>query len=129
MISNISKSLNRLKIYALAELNEEVNRSKRQNVVAICFDKQLKIICIGNNSFYKTCTKQALFAKQANQDERKFLHAEIDAILRWRRFSESTPYGIFIARLNKHGAIALSAPCLICQIAIKNAGIKKIYHT
>lgn len=119
----------RLEDFARIELNTNENKSKKQNVVAIVFDKQGKILCIGTNSFVKSNGTQAALAKKAGYESRCYLHAEISALLRWRRFTNDPPYGIFVARLDKAGNFALAAPCEVCSLAIKELGLKKIFHT
>lgn len=53
--------------------------------------------------------------------------AEMDAIIKLK-YTDS-PYAIYIARINKRGGSLLAKPCKICQQAIKDVGIKEIYHT
>lgn len=119
----------KLREHALVELRQKSAMEKRQNVVAIVFDKKGKILCFGENSFVKTSAKQAYYAKKSNMPNRQYLHAELAAILKWRRFSADIPYGIFVARLDKAGNFAMAKPCAICALAIKEAGIKRIIHT
>lgn len=113
----------------MIELELPDNRSKKQNVVAICFDRKGKIISICGNSFEKSSGLQANLAKKAGSDKKVFNHAEIGCIARWRRYSDKNPYGIYIARMSKTKHLVNSTPCEVCTLALKIAGIKKIFHT
>lgn len=100
--------------------------TKKYNFVAIITDKRNRILSIGKNSYTKTSPLQAHYAKQVNEDDKIYLHAEIDALI---RIKEGKPYNIYIARVDKKGIPALAKPCSICQKAIADAGIKNIYYT
>lgn len=56
------------------------------------------------------------------------VHAEIAAI---RSCKKSNLEGatIYVARMGKNGAMAMSRPCENCQKALKEAGIKKVFYT
>ena len=48
-------------------------------------------------------------------------------IIKAQKFGE--PYKILIERYNSEGEPVLAKPCEICQLAIKEAGIKRIEYT
>lgn len=99
--------------------------AKGHKVAAICLNSSGKIISVGVNSYIKSHTVQAKFAKMAGKTENQFLHAEVHAIIRAR-----TPiYKILVVRFSKDGQTALAEPCEICKLAIKEAGIKFVEHT
>ena len=84
------------------------------------------VLTRGQNSYSKTHPKQAEYAKKCGMDHRIYLHAEILALVRLRG---QKPYKILIERFNKKGEPMNAAPCKICQMAIKAAGIKRIEYT
>jgi len=92
----------------------------KPDITATTFDKRGRIISVAKNSYVKTHTTQAKYAKKADQDYKIFLHAEILAIIRARGRK------IHKIRIEKHNTTTsrLINPCPICQLAIKEAGIK-----
>ena len=100
--------------------------SKRRQHTAIIYDKQGRVLAIGQNSYIKTHPLQAHHAKRVGKEEAVFLHAEIHAITRCPDLSKAHKIQIFRYRKGKP---ALSAPCPICVDAIKATPIKVIEHT
>lgn len=99
-----------------------------QEVTAIIFDKRGRILSIGKNSYTKTHTIQAKYAKQVGLSEKIFLHAEIDAIIKCRDIEKA--YRMLVVRKLKSGKEANAKPCKICAEAIKNlTNIEVIDHT
>ena len=92
---------------------------------AIVTDKKGNILGIGTNSYTKTHPKQKHYATRVGEQERIYLHAELDAIIKSRT---GDPYRIYISRANKAGT-GSAKPCRICELAIKEAGIKEIHYT
>lgn len=99
--------------------------NRKHRLVAIITDKKDRILSIGVNSYQKTHPKQAYFAEKYGNKNRIYLHAEIDALIKCKHKAHK----IYVARINKKGLPLLAKPCQICQQAIKDIGIKKIYHT
>jgi deoxycytidylate deaminase len=67
-----------------------------------------------------------LNACKAGLPQKEFLHSEIDALVRIRH---GKPYSIKVERYGKSGQPLNAAPCPVCTLAIKNAGINFITHT
>jgi tRNA(Arg) A34 adenosine deaminase TadA len=99
----------------------------RQNITAVIYDKRGRVLSIGKNQYLKTHPLQAKYACMVGQSEKVFLHAEIHAIVRCRKLHKA--YKILVSRWDKNGKALLAKPCLICQSAIKAAGIKYVEHT
>lgn len=112
---------------AIKVASENYFNKNRYNLCAIITDKKNKIISVGCNSYKKSHPTQAYFAEKVGQDNRIFLHAELDALIKIPYGKK--PYSIFVARVNKKGKSLLAKPCPICSLAIKDAGIKNIYYT
>jgi len=96
-------------------------------ITATVYDRKGRILAIAENSFIKTHPTQAAFAKQANLPEKTFLHAEVLSIIRAQK--KGIPYKIKVERYNRKGEPMLAKPCPICELAIKEAGIKFIEFT
>lgn len=99
-------------------------QKQRQNITAIIYDKRGRVLSIGKNSYLKTHTLQAYYAKRVGMPEKQFLHAEIDAIIRCRDLSKA--YSMFVSRIGNKGTPLLAKPCKICEQAIRAAGIKVV---
>jgi len=97
----------------------------KQKITAIVFDRRGKILSRGENSYVKTHPYQALLAEKVGHPERKYLHAEIDALIKCR----GTPYKIKVERRNNRGQLQLAKPCPVCELAIKKAGIKFVEYS
>jgi tRNA(Arg) A34 adenosine deaminase TadA len=101
--------------------------SKKHEITAIIYDKKGNVLSIGKNSYLKTHTRQAHFAKLVGEDHKVYLHAEVHAITRCRNIEKA--HKILITRYHADGRPAYAAPCHICQEAIRQSGIKIIEHT
>ena len=98
----------------------------RQFIQARCYNKRGQLLSVGFNSYTKTHPLQKWFASLASMDDKQYLHAEIDAILRAR---SARIHRIVVERYGKDGHPRLAAPCPICQLAIAAFGIKIVEHT
>jgi tRNA(Arg) A34 adenosine deaminase TadA len=102
--------------------------SREMDITAVIYDKRGRVLSIGKNSYVKTHTLQARYAKKVGQEHRIFMHAEIHAISRCR--SLSSAYRIMVSRFDAAGNPVNAKPCPICEEAIKShTGIKVIEHT
>jgi len=107
---------------AISPLNLALNISslflskKKVSVVSFLLDKKYQILSIGTNSYNKTHPTQALFAKRVGDEERVFLHAEIDALIKCKELHK-VRY-ILVARVGRDGKIRNAKPCPICSAAI-----------
>lgn len=97
----------------------------KQKIIATIYDRKGRVLSIGHNSYHKTHPRQALLAKKVGQPERQFLHAEIAALVKCR----GEPYKIHIERRDKKGKLQLAKPCAICELAIRESGIKFVEYS
>lgn len=95
--------------------------------IAIVTDKRGRILAVAPNSYTKTHPKQKALGKKVGRPGLSYLHAEVAAIIKAQR--RGTPYAIRVLRYFADGSPAPSAPCPACSLAIKQAGIKRVYHT
>ena len=98
----------------------------RQFILAKCYDKRGLLLSVGVNSYSKTHPLQKHFAEKVGHNEREFLHAEIQAILRAK---DKPIYRITIERYDRYGNPALAKPCPVCQEAIRAFGIQVVEFT
>lgn len=66
------------------------------------------------------------YMDQENVTKHSSEHAEIAAL---RRVSDPRGCDVFVARVNRLGAPALSKPCDSCYSALVDAGVRKIVYT
>ena len=109
----------RLKRDALA--TKPVRNSK--HAAAICYKGQ--IITLG------TCQKKThpMMMKYQDRPERIYLHAEIDAIIKFINMYGTKPLkkcSLVVVRVNNEGELMPSKPCKGCQKAIKAFKIKEV---
>lgn len=100
--------------------------SKRQFILAKCYDKRGMLLSVAFNSYTKTHPIQKYFAAKVGKDECQYLHAEISAILRAKG---KNIYRITVERYDSGGNPANAKPCPICQEAIKAFSIPVVEHT
>lgn len=94
----------------------------KQEITAIIYDRKGRVLSVGKNSYVKTHTLQAKYAKKVGLPDKQFLHAEIHAISKCRDLDKA--HKIVVTRFGKKGQPLLAKPCLICQSAIESVGIK-----
>lgn len=99
--------------------------ARQHEITAIIYNKRGRVLSIGQNSYSKSHPRQATYAKKAGQPEKQYLHAEIAALVKCR----STPYKIRVERRDYLGNFRLAKPCAICDIAIKESGIKFVEYS
>ncbi|MCA2570683.1 hypothetical protein [Microcystis sp. M42BS1] len=92
--------------------------NKKQNLVALAFYKR-KLVSVGFNSYVKTHPKMV----NNIQPERIYLHAEVDAIVKAKHVDT-----LVVIRKTKHG-LASAKPCPVCEMVIRNKGIKNVIHS
>ena len=102
--------------------------SRQVSITAIIYDKRGNILSIGKNSYVKSHTIQAKYAKKVGKHEAIYLHAEIHAITRCSNLKDAHKIAVF--RYNADGTPANAKPCPICEAAIRDmTNIKFIEHT
>lgn len=110
------------------ELAQKIHRDQEYRVAAIITDRRGKLISLGVNSFKKSHPRQAYYANKVGKQHKIYLHAELDAIIKLNSKKQKA-HTIYIARTDKQGNPCCSKPCEICQMAIKDVGIKRILYT
>lgn len=85
-----------------------------------------RVVVAATNLDGKTHPAQARLATRAGQPFRISLHAEIRSLLRDKDSQCDT---LVVGRINQSGKFCLSKPCPVCQLAISESNIKKIYYS
>lgn len=96
----------------------------KQSLIALVL-RQGQIVSVGRNSYCKTHPRQSRLAEKVGQPKREYLHAEIAALLKAPRNADT----LVVVRLNKQGDFCNAKPCEICQLAIREFGIKTVIHS
>ncbi len=104
---------------------EQVGNFKRFLVIARALDKKGRVLSTKTNSYTQTHPIQKKFAIKVGREQKEFLHAEISALLSAR----TDVHTLLIARINKDGIPVSAKPCAICELAIREYGVKEIIHT
>lgn len=99
----------------------------KQELSAIIYDRKGRVLSVGQNSYIKTHPLQAQHAEKVGLPEKKYLHAEVHAIVRCKDLSKA--HRIFVSRWNKHGSPMNAKPCPVCMSAINAAGIEIVEYT
>jgi tRNA(Arg) A34 adenosine deaminase TadA len=100
----------------------------KYRIDAVITDKRGRVIASAGNSYEKTHPIQKKYAILAGCPKREFLHAEIRAIIKALK-TEKELWKIEISRTDYIGNTRLAKPCKICELAIQEAGIKRIEYT
>jgi deoxycytidylate deaminase len=99
---------------------------RRYNIKATAYDKKNRVIAVGFNNYGKTHTFQAQCAEKVGEPYKQYLHAEISAIIKSKGKKIHT---LKIERYDHEGNPKTAAPCSVCQLAIKEAGIRWVNYT
>lgn len=99
----------------------------KHELTAVIFNRKGMVLSVGKNSYFKTHPLQARHTEQVGMPEKKFLHAEIAAIVKCKNLEKA--HRIFVSRINQNGKPRIAKPCPVCISAIRAAGIKIIDHT
>lgn len=111
---------------AIAQARQMPYVQGERRVFSIVVDKKGKVLGQGSNSYTKSHPIQAHYAELVGLEDKIFLHAEMAAMVRCRG---GEPHKIYIARVDSEGEPMYAAPCPICSMAIKAAGIVSVEYT
>jgi len=113
----------------LVHHKEEIVQSKKFFIGALILDRKGNVVSIGNNNYIKSHPYQKRLSQKIkikDKENQIYLHAEISALVK----CNTIPHIMIIARIGVDNNIfRLAKPCPLCQEAIKQSGIKKVYYT
>lgn len=98
----------------------------RYVITASCFDKKGRLISVGNNSYNKSHRIQAMYAMKAGEPLKINLHGEIQALINAKGKDVHT---LLVQRFDSKGNPRLAKPCKVCELAIRDYGVKKVIYT
>lgn len=106
-----------------------MNRAMNLAELSTATQKHGAVIVIGGSVMGVGVNVNKNDPNYAGENTVKFsVHAE-EAALRACKGANLRRATIYVARVNKKGEPAMSKPCLRCQKAIKDAGIRKVVYT
>lgn len=94
--------------------------------VACVLLRKGRIVIRSTNVFGKTHPMQSRLADRVGQPYRVSLHAELRALLNPKAANCDT---LIVGRVNRQGELCLARPCPVCQLAIFESGIKRVYYS
>jgi len=106
-------------------LSPTIDSTKKYWVIAASLDHHNNIISIGENSYQKTHPMQSRLSLKCGNRNREYLHAEIASLVKNR----NNPESIMIVRITSTGLVRMARPCNICNLAIREVGIRNIIFT
>ncbi len=110
-------------VFDLAIETAKSSPSKKQ-VGAVLLNRS-KVVLTATNLEKKSHPVQARFAERVGLGEKIYLHAEIAALVKCREECDT----IVVARVNPQHKLRMAKPCPICDLALQEAGITKIYYS
>jgi deoxycytidylate deaminase len=102
-----------------------VKNNLKFKIAAAVLNEQNRVMSWSYNSYIKTHPLQDFYAKQKGDSHKKFLHAEIGALIKCK----VEPYTLMVIRTRKDGSLANSTPCPICRLACMEAGVRKLIYS
>lgn len=101
----------------------------KQRICAVACDKRGRVLSVGVNSYIKTNPTMKHYAIKAGNPEAQYVHAEVAALVALSYNDRQKVHKVFVSRVMKNGETGLAMPCPICQLALKEYGIKEVSYT
>lgn len=101
----------------------------KQRICAVVCDKRGRVLSVGVNSYQKSHPAMKHYAIKTGNPEAQYVHAEVAALVALSYNDRQKVHKIFVSRSMKNGETGLAMPCSICQMALKDYGIKEISYT
>lgn len=101
--------------------------SPSQKKVGAVLMQRNKVVEWATNLDTKTHPLQKKFAELAGLEEKIYLHAEIAALVKAHMKCDT----IVVCRMggHNHDELRNAKPCPVCTLALKEAGISKVYYS
>lgn len=84
-----------------------------------------RVVATATNLDKKTHPLQARLAERVGLHQKIYLHSEIAALVKCREECDT----IIVARVNSQNKLRNAKPCPICSLALKEAGVSKVYYS
>lgn len=128
----ISKNIKR-RVHGYVELAMAMKPAKQTgqfyHVTFIC--KKRKVVAVGFNNLHKllNTVKWGEYSPTKSNTTKRYvpgIHSELAAIIKGG-YEDYSDFDFFNIRINNHGEIAPSKPCLNCQRILEQVGFNKVY--
>ena len=98
-----------------------------QIITATAYSKNRRL-AVGQNSYTRSHPYQRQLAVKAGEPAKIYLHAELACLLKCLRLRQQVQL-LQIERYGVNGNMLLAKPCIICQMAISEAGVRQVRYT
>lgn len=98
-----------------------------QIITATAYSKNRRL-AVGQNSYTRSHPYQKKLAVKAGEPNKLFLHAEVQVLLKCLKLRQQVQL-LQIERYGVNGNMLLAKPCIICQLAIGEAGVRQVRYT
>lgn len=107
-------------------INTAKSSPSKKKIGAVLLRKN-KVIVSATNLEKKTHPLQAFLAERVGLDEKIYLHAEVNALIKSKEKADT----IVVARIGGHGhnELRMSKPCPICQMALEMNNISRVIYS
>lgn len=85
-----------------------------------------RIVAVGINSFCDSSRRQRDLARRTRNPERVYDHAEVRLLA---RLGSRHCTSVWVLRLLRDGRSGLAKPCEVCQLALRQQGIKHVWYS
>lgn len=113
--------------YAISKASKIPFKKGEKRLWTVIVDKRGNIVCEAGNSYSKTHTQMFHYSRRTGNPQKCYLHSEVAALLK-DKYKKGCK--IITARVDSLGNACLAAPCLACQLAIKEfSNIQSVEYT
>lgn len=100
----------------------------RINIGAAIFSGK-RLVFAGHNRT-KSHPTQAYYNKRAGRITKcDSLHAEMSVLIPYMMIPKCDDAELYVTRMDRNGLPAMCKPCPACELAIREAGIKRVFYT
>lgn len=107
-------------------INTAKSSPSKKKVGAVLLRKN-RVIVTATNLEKKTHPLQAFLAEKVGLDEKIYLHAEVNALIKAKEKADT----IVVARIggHEHNELRMSRPCPICQMALDMNNVSRVIYS
>jgi len=98
-----------------------------QIITAKAYSKN-RLLAVGQNSYTRSHPRQQQLAVRVGEPAKIYLHAEVSVLLKCLKLRQEVVL-LEIERYGANGRMLLAKPCIICQLAIGEAGVRQVRYT
>ena len=102
-----------------------LSEDKNYYMGAVCLTRHGGIVSQGYNSYCQTHPMQKKYAEKNGKENNCYLHAEIAALVKAKQDVDS----VLVMRMIQDKTLKMAKPCKICEMALREAGVRQVYYT